>query len=94
MIASSVPQPDVENNAPRLLLPADDVASPELSIVIPALNEGLTIGQFVDWCQEGLRRAQVRGEVLIIDSSSDATAEIALSKGARVLKVPNRPWCK
>ena len=90
MIASSVPQPDVENNAPRLLLPADDVASPELSIVIPALNEGLTIGQFVDWCQEGLRRAQVRGEVLIIDSSSDATAEIALSKGARVLKVPKR----
>jgi glycosyltransferase involved in cell wall biosynthesis len=90
MIASSVPQPDVENNAPRLLLPADDVASPELSIVIPALNEGLTIGQFVDWCQEGLRRTQVRGEVLIIDSSSDATAEIALSKGARVLKVPKR----
>jgi glycosyltransferase involved in cell wall biosynthesis len=90
MIASSVPPPDVENNAPRLLLPADDVASPELSIVIPALNEGLTIGQFVDWCQEGLRRAQVRGEVLIVDSSSDDTAEIALSKGARVLKVPKR----
>ena len=27
---------------------------PELSIVIPALNEELTIGDFVDWCQEGL----------------------------------------
>ena len=74
----------------HLLVPSDDVSDPELSIVIPALNEQLTIGQFVDWCMEGLRRAGVRGEVLIIDSSSDATAEIALSKGARVLKTPKR----
>jgi glycosyltransferase involved in cell wall biosynthesis len=73
-----------------LLVPAVDVAQPELSIVIPALNEELTIGPFLDWCMEGLRRAGVRGEVLIIDSSTDATAEIAVSKGARVLKVPKR----
>ncbi len=79
-----------DDSEARLLLPADDVAHPEISIVIPALNEELTIGQFVDWCQEGLRSAQVRGEVLIIDSSTDLTAEIALSKGARVLKVPKR----
>ena len=74
----------------QLLVPSDDVSDPELSIVIPALNEQLTIGRFVDWCMEGLRRAGVRGEVLIIDSSSDATADSALSKGARVLKAPKR----
>jgi glycosyltransferase involved in cell wall biosynthesis len=74
----------------RLMLPAFDVANPELSIVIPALNEVLTIGLFVDWCHEGLRRANVRGEILIIDSSTDGTTEIALSKGARVLKTPKR----
>ena len=75
----------------RLLTPADDNANPELSIVIPALNEELTIGQFVDWCREGLRRCNVRGEILIVDSSTDdATCEIALSKGARVLKTPKR----
>src|SRR5215475_1495121 len=74
----------------QLYVPKNDVAAPELSIVIPALNEELTIGMFVDWCKEGLTHAGVRGEILIIDSSSDATAEIALSRGARVLKAPKR----
>src|SRR5438093_5523173 len=73
-----------------LLVPLNDVSNPEVSIVIPALNEELTIGQFVDWCHEGLERANVRGEVVIIDSSTDATAEIALSRGARVLRTPKR----
>jgi glycosyltransferase involved in cell wall biosynthesis len=73
-----------------LLVPENDVANPELSIVIPALNEELTIGQFVDWCQQGLDDAGVRGEIIIIDSSSDRTGEIALSRGARVLKAPKR----
>jgi len=72
------------------MVPDIDVAEPELSIVIPALNEELTIGKFVDWCRQGLQRANVQGEIIIIDSSSDLTAEIALSRGARVLKVPKR----
>ena len=90
MVSSSVSEPGVNDSDLRLLVPANDVAEPELSIVIPALNEELTIGQFVNWCQEGLRRANIRGEVLIIDSSSDATAEVALAQGARVLKAPKR----
>jgi len=79
-----------EENEPRLLTPVNDVAAPELSIVIPALNEQLTIAQFVEWCQEGLKSAGVQGEILIIDSSTDKTTEIALSHGARVLKTPKR----
>ncbi len=90
MVSSSLSEPEVNDSDLRLLVPANDVAEPELSIVIPALNEELTIGQFVNWCQEGLRRANVRGEVLIIDSSTDATAEVALAQGARVLKAPKR----
>jgi len=74
----------------QLLLPEQDVASPELSIVIPALNERLTIGDFVSWCQEGLKAAGIVGEILIVDSSEDNTAEIALSGGARVLKTLRR----
>jgi glycosyltransferase involved in cell wall biosynthesis len=73
-----------------LLVPEGDVDGPELSIVVPALNEQLTIGDFVDWCKEGMSSAGIRGEVLIVDSSTDRTAEIALSKGARVLKAPKR----
>jgi glycosyltransferase involved in cell wall biosynthesis len=74
----------------ELFLPADDVVDPEVSIVIPAVNEELTISDFVDWCMQGLAGAGVRGEVLIVDSSTDQTAEIALQCGARVLKAPKR----
>jgi glycosyltransferase involved in cell wall biosynthesis len=74
----------------RLLVPAEDVANPEVSIVIPALNEELTVAEFVDWCRQGLEQAGVAGEVLIVDSSSDRTSEIALEHGARVLQTPKR----
>jgi len=74
----------------RLLVPEHDLADPEVSVVIPALNEQLTVGEFVDWCHEGFARAGVKGEVLIIDSGTDRTGEIALAKGARVLKSPRR----
>lgn len=74
----------------RLVLPDDDVEDPELSIVIPALNEELTITDFVNWCQQGLESAGVRGEILIVDSSTDATVELARAAGARVLMVPKR----
>ena len=77
--------PEVE-----LLVPEADAADPEVSIVIPALNEQLTIGDFIDWCHEGLRKAGAEGEVLIVDSGTDKTREIALSKGARVLRAPRR----
>ena len=52
-----------------------------VSIVVPALNEEVTIGEFVDWCFEGLRKAGVEGEVIIVDSSSDRTPEIATEHG-------------
>ncbi|HEX6507624.1 MAG TPA: glycosyltransferase family 2 protein [Chloroflexota bacterium] len=74
----------------RLLTPAVDVAGPEVSIVIPALNEELTVGEFVDWCKQGLARAGVAGEILIVDSSTDNTTDIALAHGARVLRTPRR----
>lgn len=75
----------------ELLIPESDVSRDqdiEVSIVVPALNEEITIGEFVDWCWEGLKKANKIGEVLIIDSSTDSTPLIALSKGARVLKTP------
>jgi hypothetical protein len=74
----------------RLLIPAGDIADPEISIVIPALNEELTISEFVAWCQEGLAKAHARGEILIVDSSTDSTAQKALAAGARVLVTPKR----
>jgi glycosyltransferase involved in cell wall biosynthesis len=74
----------------QLLIPRDDIADPEISIVIPALNEQITISDFIAWCHEGLRNAGVDGEILIIDSSTDDTAELAVAGGARVLRTPKR----
>jgi glycosyltransferase involved in cell wall biosynthesis len=73
------------------LVPGD--SSPgnvELSLVVPALNEEITVGEFVDWCKEGLKRAGVVGQVLIIDSSTDDTARIVLEHGGEVLRTPKR----
>ncbi len=74
----------------ELLVPVDDVSDPELSIVVPALNEQLTVPTFIAWCHEGMRRAGVSAEILIVDSSTDRTPELALAAGARVLKTPKR----
>ncbi|MDR3404294.1 MAG: glycosyltransferase family 2 protein [Chthoniobacter sp.] len=77
--------------APQHLLPAGVIPGPvDLSIVIPAMNEEVTIGEFVDWCREGLRTAGVSGQILIVDSSTDRTPEIAVERGAEVLRVPPR----
>jgi hypothetical protein len=84
-VAAATEDPEI-----HLLLPERDADRPEISVVIPALNEELTIGDFVDWCQEGFARAGVAGEVLIVDSGTDRTGEIAIAHGARVLKTPKR----
>ena len=62
----------------------------ELSIVVPALNEEITVGEFIEWCKEGLARAGVSGQILIVDSSTDATARIVLDHGGEVLRTPKR----
>lgn len=77
----------------ELLIPPNErppTGEVELSIVIPALDEQLTITEFVEWCHEGLAKAGVVGEILIVDSSADRTTELALAAGARVLRVPKR----
>lgn len=79
----------VELERPQLI-PDGFSATPEVTILLPALNEALTIVECVEWCREGFRLAGVEGELLIIDSSTDDTADLALAGGARVVKTPKR----
>src|SRR4051812_31497697 len=73
------------------LLPPGVVPGPvELSLVVPALNESITVGEFVDWCHQGLKQAGVTGQILIVDSSTDETPQIVLAHGGEALRVPNR----
>ena len=74
----------------HLIPPGTEPGPVDLSIVVPALNEEITVGEFVDWCKEGLERAGVRGQILIVDSSTDRTPEIVLAHGGEVLRTPKR----
>jgi hypothetical protein len=77
---------DVEHRLPPGLVPSPV----DVSIVVPALNEEITVGEFVDWCKEGVKRAGVTGQILIVDSSTDKTPEIVLAHGGEVLRTPKR----
>jgi glycosyltransferase involved in cell wall biosynthesis len=83
--SQAAPDPGV-----TLLTPAHDVSDPVVTILVPTLNEELTVGQFLDWCIEGIAASGLAVEILIADSSTDKTPEIALAKGARVVKMPKR----
>ena len=73
------------------LLPAGvEKTSVELSIVVPALNERITVTEFVEWCKAGIAQAGVSAQILIVDSSTDETPQLALAAGAEVLRVPKR----
>jgi len=78
------------SDAPRATPAGDNADAPLVSIVVPCLNEELTIGEFVDWCKQGLADAGVTGEILIVDSSTDRSPEIAEEHGAIALRVPKR----
>ena len=82
--------PEEDNSVEHLMPPGTTTEPVEASIVVPSLNEEITVGEFVDWCQEGLTRAGVRGQILIIDSSTDSTPEIVLAHGGEVLRTPKR----
>jgi glycosyltransferase involved in cell wall biosynthesis len=57
--------------------------SKSLSIIIPAYNEERGIGSVLD----GLREWRARAEIIVVDDgSTDRTAEIAASAGARVIR--------
>src|SRR5213595_504989 len=74
----------------HLMPPGAEAGSVDVSIVVPSLNEEITVGEFVDWCKEGLERAGVTGQILIVDSSIDKTPEIVLAHGGEVLRTPQR----
>ena len=65
---------------------------PELTILVPTLNEEITVDRFLDWCREGIAHSQVDAEIILIDSSTDSTPEKATAKGARVARRPAKGW--
>jgi glycosyltransferase involved in cell wall biosynthesis len=67
--------------------------TPEISVVIPCLNEEHTIGVCVRKAREALRAMGAAGEVLVVDNgSTDRSAAVAAAEGARVLAEPRRGY--
>ena len=62
----------------------------KITLMIPCYNEEASIGQLIDDIPvEKINKAGYKIEVLVIDNNSkDKTAEIARSKGARVVTAP------
>jgi glycosyltransferase involved in cell wall biosynthesis len=58
---------------------------PSLSIVMPSMNEEETIRICIEKSQSIFKKYSIEGEIIVVDNSSDRTAEIAASMGARVI---------
>ena len=73
--------------------PAEPHQRLELSVVMPCLNEGETVGACVRKAMEALRDAGIIGEVIVADNgSTDGSPEIAQAEGARVIHVADKGY--
>lgn len=94
--------------APRLVQPVDQPVgeiidlndgvtgtptAPDISVVMPCLNEEESVGQCVAAALEGIARSGLTGEVVIGDNgSTDRSVEVARAAGARVVHQPQRGY--
>jgi glycosyltransferase involved in cell wall biosynthesis len=68
-------------------------SDPEVSVVMPCLNEAETLGLCIEMAVTAIRSASLRGEVIVADNgSTDGSQVIAQRLGARVVDVPVRGY--
>lgn len=66
---------------------------PELSVVMPCLNEAETLATCIKKAQAFFEREKIAGEVVIADNgSTDGSQAIALALNARVVNVPEKGY--
>ena len=66
---------------------------PELTILMPCLNEARTLTGCIDKAQLFLKEHGVQGEVIVADNgSTDGSVELATGLNARVVAVPVRGY--
>ena len=73
--------------------PDPALKSPEISVVLPCLNEADTLAHCIEKAQQALRDHAICGEVIVADNgSSDGSPTIAMHLGARVVHVAARGY--
>ena len=66
---------------------------PEVSVVLPCLNEAKTVGRCVEKAVRAFEASGLRGEVVVSDNgSTDGSQEIAARAGARVVHAAHRGY--
>ena len=70
------------------LAPLDEKT--EVSVILPALNEEVTIGTCIEKIKRVFLEKGIAGEIIVMDSSSDSTGKIARGLGATVVR-PIKP---
>lgn len=72
---------------------SDDPGTLDLSVVMPCLNENLTLRICIEKAQSTIRRLGIRGEVIVADNgSTDGSQALAESLGARVVPIKERGY--
>ncbi|MES2632588.1 MAG: glycosyltransferase family 2 protein [Pseudomonadota bacterium] len=72
---------------------AEANAAPELTILMPCLNEARTVVQCIRAARSFFESRSIAGEVLIADNgSTDGSRDLAIAAGARVVEVPERGY--
>ncbi len=90
-----IPEQPVATRVPGAVWePASSIVdAPEISIVLPCLNEEDAIGGCVDTVKDVIARFGLSAEVVVVDNAStDRSAEIASAHGARVVSQPVRGY--
>lgn len=66
---------------------------PELTVVLPCLNEARTVGKCVRQALEAMHSHSIEGEVVVVDNgSTDESHEVARNAGARIVEVGKRGY--
>lgn len=62
--------------------------APEVSVVLPCLNEEATLGACIKQAQETMQQHGISGEIIVADNgSTDGSRDVAANRGARVVSV-------
>jgi glycosyltransferase involved in cell wall biosynthesis len=87
LVSSHVEQSAVEDPG------VGELAPPEVSVVLPCLNEVETLGVCIDKAQRALTVHGIAGEIIVADNgSTDGSQQLAEARGARVVPVAQRGY--
>ena len=83
----------LDDSTNSLDVETDAAPPPEISVVMPCLNEEESVGFCVTQALEGIRRSGRSGEVVVCDNGShDESVAKAVEAGARVVHQPQRGY--